>query len=570
MSSKPLLRVESLSIAFGQKRVLENLSFDLAPGQSLGVVGESGSGKSLTALSIMGLLPQKAATEGRIIFEPKGSAQTVDLLQASSAQMQSLRARRMAMVFQEPMSALNPLHTCGQQVAEVLRWHEGLTGRKARQRSIELMEEMRLPRAEKLFDSYPHELSGGQKQRVMIAMALACSPDLLIADEPTTALDVTVQKSILELLHELQEQKGMATIFITHDLGVVAQISQKTLVLYRGRVVESGTTKEIFEQAKDPYTRALIDCRPRLGHRPHRLPTVAQYIESAKDPGIISPNMGGPDVKLATQKNPPKNKDSKVLLEARDVKVWYPTAKNIFGKPTAYMHAVDGVSLDIFRGETLGLVGESGCGKSTLGRALINLRPIQAGSVSYAGSRIDGLKEVAMRPWRRKVQLIFQDPFSALNPRLTVEQCLLEPMAVHGLGKRMERSKKLDVLLDQVGLDKSARSRYPHEFSGGQRQRICIARALAVEPEFIVCDESVSALDVSVQAQVLNVLSTLKEELGLTYLFISHDLAVVNYMSDRVAVMRKGRLVELASANELYEAPQSLYTRELIASIPKF
>ncbi|MFN2423060.1 MAG: ABC transporter ATP-binding protein [Cryomorphaceae bacterium] len=569
-SEQPLLSLENLSIAFGDAPpAVEGLSLTVSRGRTLGIVGESGSGKSLTSLALMGLLPKTAKLlSGRALFSPD-SKPPVDLLSCGPDAMRKFRGKRIAMVFQEPMSSLNPLHTCGEQVAESLRLHEKCGRREAFDRTTALFEDVELPRPEAIFNSYPHQLSGGQKQRVMIAMALSCNPDLLIADEPTTALDVTVQKHILALLKRLCERNRTGMIFITHDLGVVAETAQDVLVMYRGKAVEYGSVNEIFKNPAEAYTRALIDCRPRLDKNPEVLPTVADYMRHAD--GTTPPPRVETDRKKMT------SADAAVLVDARDINVWYPTEKNFWGKPTAFLKAVDGVSLQIRKGETMGLVGESGCGKSTLGRALLRLQPIHSGSISYEGRSIEGLSPREMRPLRRRIQLIFQDPYGSLNPRMTVEAALTEPMVVHGLvgkdmaagGKKASRAARIAALLDRVGLPASAKNKYPHEFSGGQRQRICIARALVTEPDFLVCDESVSALDVSVQAQVLNLLNELKADLGLTYLFISHDLSVVKYMSDRIAVMRKGKIEEFAEAETLYKSPASPYTRTLIEAIPE-
>jgi peptide/nickel transport system ATP-binding protein len=507
----------------------------------------------------MGLLPKSAlVSQGSALFNSDGIS--VDLLKCTQAEMRQFRGKRIAMVFQEPMTSLNPLHTCGAQVAEVMRWHEGINAADSHKRCLALFEEVELPRPEGIFKSYPHQLSGGQKQRVMIAMALACSPDLLIADEPTTALDVTVQKRILELLSSLQERNQMGMIFITHDLGVVAEVAGDVLVMYKGKAIEYGPVKRIFNAPEQAYTKALIDCRPRLGQKPRRLPTVADFLYGKT---VVAPDN-------TPVSHPARLPGKDALVRVDDLQVWYPTARSAWGKPSAFLKAVDGVSLSISKGETLGLVGESGCGKSTIGRALLRIQHIDGGSVHFDGHNITSLNPRDMRPWRRRIQLIFQDPYASLNPRLNIEQALNEPMKVHRLGgNAAERSARIDILLDRVGLPANAKYKYPHEFSGGQRQRICIARALVVEPDFIVCDESVSALDVSVQAQVLNLLNELKEEFGLTYLFISHDLSVVQYMADHIVVMRHGKIEEYAPASELYLHPKSAYTRSLIDAIPQ-
>lgn len=563
------MTVENLTIAFGDAEpAVRGLNMEVYRGETLGIVGESGSGKSLTSLAVMGLLPPSARIlSGRILFSPttqesagKSSA-PLDLVKADRETIRKLRGRHMAMVFQEPMSSLNPLHTCGAQVSEAVMLHTGMSRKAARERTVALFEETELPRPEEIFDRYPHEISGGQKQRVMIAMALSCGPDLLIADEPTTALDVTVQKHILALLKSLGEKNNMGVIFITHDLGVTAETARDVMVMYRGEVVERGRVTDIFNRPEAPYTRALIECRPRLDKSPAVLPTVDDMLAPA----------GAAYRPAARQRVKASAEGSSALVYARGLGVWYPSAKNFWGRPTAYFKAVDGVSLEIRKGETMGLVGESGCGKSTLGRALLRLQPLSAGTLHYDGQPIHDKSPAAMRPFRRKMQLIFQDPYGSLNPRMTVEEALTEPMVVHGLHREKgARPARIAALLDRVGLPKSAGGKYPHEFSGGQRQRVCIARALVTEPDFIVCDESVSALDVSVQARVLNLLNELKDELGLTYLFISHDLSVVKYMSDRIAVMRAGKIEEFAEAEELYKSPATEYTRTLIEAIPKF
>jgi peptide/nickel transport system ATP-binding protein len=561
-SEGALLSVEQLSISFGtgtnKKEAIANISFELKRGETLGIVGESGSGKSLTSLAIMGLLPAGAIIDkGSIWFAPE-DGNLMDITTASDDEIRSIRGQRIAMIFQEPMTSLNPVHTCGSQVAEAIIHHLKLSKAEAKARTISLFKEVELPRPEEIFESFPHQISGGQKQRVMIAMAMCCEPDIIIADEPTTALDVTVQKKILDLLNKLKSKNNMGLIFITHDLGVVAEVADHVLVMYRGKVLEEAPVLNLFKSPGDPYTKALIACRPRLDSRPDRLPTIADFLEKKSNDQVTAP---------ADRKT--NQSSDKMLINVQNLGVWFPTATDWKGKPTAYLQAVNDVSFEVRKGETLGLVGESGCGKSTLGRALLRLIPIHAGSVHYGGEEISKLDARQMRPLRKKMQLIFQDPYASLNPRMTVEQTLIEPLIVHNLvGNRSERKARIAEILDRVGLVQSSLQKYPHEFSGGQRQRVCIARALMVEPEFIVCDESVSALDVSVQAQVLNLLNELKEDFGLTYIFISHDLSVVKYMSDRMIVMRAGKIEEMGDAQEVYAAPKSAYTRELIDAIP--
>lgn len=560
-SDNALLKIENLTISFGKddKKILavKNVDIVLEKGKTLGIVGESGSGKSISSLAVMGLLPKAATIESsRILFFGKGEPR--DLLTLEDHDFQKIRGKQISMIFQEPMTSLNPVHTCGEQVAEAIRLHLKLSRKEAKARVIELFTQVELPRPLELYDAYPHQISGGQKQRVMIAMALSCDPELIIADEPTTALDVTVQKKILSILRELCQKRKTSLIFITHDLGVVAEIADTVCVMYRGEIFEKGDVKSIFANPQTAYTKALLACRPRLDSAPYRLPVVADFMNPEKKEAYIQ-----------REEDPDNNPSNENLLEVRDLNVWFPTKKDWKGKPTAYFHAVDDVSFTLRKGETLGLVGESGCGKTTLGRTILKLIPALSGSVIFQGHDILPLSQKEFKPLRKKAQLIFQDPYASLNPRLTIARTLLEPMKVHKIGNSdRERRDRIREMIDRVGLPESALSKYPHEFSGGQRQRICIARALVIEPEFIVCDESVSALDVSVQAQVLNLLNDLKRDFGLTYIFISHDLSVVKYMSDRLIVMRKGKIAEMGDAQAVYADPQSEYTRELIDAIP--
>ena len=558
-SDLPLLEITELDVTFGKGeeavKAVQNLNLCIRAGETMGIVGESGSGKSVTSLAIMGLLPLSANTNGSILFQMEN--ERIDLLKTDNAAFRNIRGKRISMIFQEPMTSLNPVHTCGAQVAEAIKLHTGCKSKEARIKVLELFNQVDLPRPEALYDSYPHQLSGGQKQRIMIAMALSCNPDLIIADEPTTALDVTVQKKILKLLKDLCAKNNTGLIFITHDLGVVAEIADKVCVMFRGKVLEMGLVNTIFNHPENAYTKALLACRPRLDKNPVRLPVVADFLDGAIPVGVEEKSVA---IEKSTEKE---------LIEVKNLNVWFPGKKDWKGKPLTYVQAVNDVSFSVKKGETLGLVGESGCGKTTLGRAILKLIPVHSGDISFDGRSIIPLSQKEFKPLRKRAQLIFQDPYASLNPRYTVGEALIEPMQVHKvMGSNKERRKRIEEMLDYVGLPVTALKKYPHEFSGGQRQRICIARALVIEPEFIVCDESVSALDVSVQAQVLNLLNDLKDEFDLTYIFISHDLSVVKYMSDRLIVMRRGRIEERGFAKEIYANPQSDYTRELIDAIP--
>lgn len=560
-----LLEIDGLSVDFLHENdytpAVKNVSYEVFRGRTLGIVGESGSGKSVSTMSIMRLLPVPPAriSAGVIRFWPKSSQAPVDLLSLSEDEVRQYRGSRISMIFQEPMTSLNPVQKCGAQVVEMLLQHEKVSPQEARSRALELFNEVMLPRPEKIFDSYPHEISGGQKQRVMIAMALICHPELLIADEPTTALDVTVQRAIIDLLRSLQQKYNIGIIFITHDLGVVAQIADDVAVMYKGEIVEHGTAHQVLYHPQHPYTQGLLACRPPLDSRPLRLPTVKDFLEGTHAPAAQEAPL------------PPSEASKQVLLRVRDLEVTYALKKNIFGKTTQELKAVDGLSFDIYRGETLGLVGESGCGKSTLGRAILRLLDTSAGTVEYDGVRLSDMSASDQKSLRRKMQIVFQDPYSSLNPRITIGEAILEPLRVHGMkgeGSADPRQRVLDVMR-KVDLDVNWYDRYPHELSGGQRQRVCIARALILNPELVVCDESVSALDVSVQAQVLNLLNDLKREYGYTYLFITHDLSVVKFLSDRIMVMEKGCLVECGTADEVYAHPQHPYTQKLISALPK-
>jgi peptide/nickel transport system ATP-binding protein len=589
-----------LSLSFrspgGYTQALHDISLEVRAGEMLAVVGESGSGKSVTALSILQLLPGGGAAridQGEILFSPDGEKAT-DLLKLSETDLRSLRGNRIGIIFQEPMTSLNPVMTCGKQVMEPLQIHRKTGKRQAKREVLQLFEKVRLPDPEILFNRYPHQLSGGQKQRVMIAMAISCKPALLICDEPTTALDVTVQKTILELLQDLRRSENMGMVFITHDLGLVADLADRALVMYRGKIVEKGRVTDIFNHPQHPYTRGLLLCRPVLHHKGERLPVVSDFLnekQAAESPvpdlTARDPSKGEPDILKgvsgtaasgvkepgAGKKNVfevrPAVKTSGILISVRNLDIWYSSGKTWLGREKRWVKAVRDVSFDVFTGETLGLVGESGCGKSTLGRALLRLNKPVAGSIRFGDHDLLAMPEQVLRPFRKNIQIVFQDPYSSLNPRLTIGSALTEPLKIHEPFLSVSgRKEKVRELLKKVDLEPEYINRYPHEFSGGQRQRIVIARALALDPEFVVFDESVSALDVSIQAQVLNLINDLKREFCFTAVFISHDLSVVRYLCDRVIVMEKGRIVETGDAESLYANPVTAYTKSLIDAIP--
>ncbi|WP_316747813.1 ABC transporter ATP-binding protein [Pedobacter gandavensis] len=565
-----MLNVTNLNIQFLNKgdkswlTAVTDISFRVDKGKVLGIVGESGSGKSVTSFSIMRLHdPLNTKVSGDIEFDK------IDLLNLSPEEIRRYRGNKIAMIFQEPMTSLNPVFTCGYQVQEAIMLHQHSDKASAKAKTIALFEEVQLPRPEQIFESYPHQLSGGQKQRVMIAMALSCNPELLIADEPTTALDVTVQKTILELLMRIKKERDMAMIFISHDLGVIAEIADQIAVMYKGKIVEQGSTKQVFESPRHPYTKGLLACRPNPAYLLKKLPVVADFL--AGDPDLAVAHL------LQSNSYQPQEISARrahlytqqPILQVKNLCTWFPIKKGLFGKTTDFVKAVDQVNFEVFPGETLGLVGESGCGKTTLGRSILRLIDPTSGNLVFEGKEITTLAKSELRKMRRDIQIIFQDPYSSLNPKLTVGNALMEPLQVHGLFENdTKRKAHVLELLERVDLNPATFNKYPHEFSGGQRQRIVIARALALQPKFIICDESVSALDVSVQAQVLNLLRQLQQDFGLTYIFISHDLSVVKHISDRIIVMNKGKIEELGFPEEIYFHPKAEYTKRLIAAIP--
>ncbi|SEP76036.1 peptide/nickel transport system ATP-binding protein [Hyunsoonleella jejuensis] len=552
-----ILSINNLSIAFKGNEVIHNISYHLKKNEILGIVGESGSGKSVSSLAILGLLPKGIATipTGSISFNG------LDLTQLSNKGLQNIRGHKIAMIFQEPMSSLNPSMTCGKQVQEILLQHTNLSNTEAKNETLSLFDKVKLPNIARVFSSYPHEISGGQKQRVMIAMAIACKPDVLIADEPTTALDVTVQNEIIGLLKELQEDTKMSIIFISHDLALISEIADRVLVMYKGEIVEQGNVERIFKNPKNNYTKALINSRPSLNERLKVLPTIQDFLNKKPKSEIITSEERKKAHAVLYSKPP--------LLEVHNVEKTYISKSGWFSKPKMFK-AVNGVSFKLYEGETLGLVGESGCGKSTLGNAILQLDKATSGTILYQGVDITKLSAIDTRKLRKDIQIIFQDPFASLNPRIPIGKAIMEPMKVHQLfNSDEERQEKVLEILQRVGLSKVHFNRYPHEFSGGQRQRIGIARTIALQPKLIVCDESVSALDISVQAQVLNLLNELKADFGFTYIFISHDLAVVKYMADQLLVMNKGQIEELGDADDIYAKPKKAYTKKLIDAIPK-
>ena len=581
----PILEVKNLKTSFigksGIVKAVDDISFQVKKGETIGIVGESGSGKSVTALSIMRLFanPKQQTTEGEILFDSPRFGQ-VDLSLIPRNALRKVRGNEISMIFQEPMSSLNPVYTCGDQVMEAILLHQKISKSEAREKTLELFAKVQLANPAHIFKAYPHEISGGQKQRVMIAMAMSCNPSILIADEPTTALDVTVQANILKLMKQLMDSEDMSIIFISHDLGVIAEIADRVVVMYQGKIVEQGTLWEIFSDPKHPYTKGLLACRPRVDIKLKVLPTIVDFMDTSAAGELTERknkyNSVGEAILLnaQTQEEIKEQRDkiykNAPLLRVENIKTYFPIDNRFWGKPKNFIKAVDDVSFEVYPGETLGLVGESGCGKTTLGRSILRLIEPTAGKVFFEDQELSTMPKQQLRKLRKDIQIIFQDPYASLNPRMTVGEAIMEPMRVHKVLKNdKERKERVFELLETVNLSGEFYNRYPHEFSGGQRQRVCIARTLALKPRFIICDESVSALDVSVQAQVLNLLNKLKEEFNFTYIFISHDLAVVKFISDRIIVMNNGKIVEKGYPEALFDNPQQDYTRKLIEAIPR-
>ena len=565
-----MLSVIDLVIKFktqvGYFEAVKGISFHLKKGETIGIVGESGSGKTVTSLALMRLLDEKQTDiTGQVLLNDQ------DLFELPENSMRKIRGHKIAMIFQEPMTSLNPVLTCGFQITEAIKLHLGISKAEAKEKTIALFKEVQLPRPETIFDNYPHQISGGQKQRVMIAMSLSCNPEILIADEPTTALDVTVQKTIIELLLKLKAERNMSLVFISHDLGVISEIADRVMVMYKGEVVEEAPVKTLFSHPKHPYTRGLLACRPAPAYHLKKLPIVADFLDSNEEKAAsiekIREGYSYKAAEIAERKR--RLYAQEPLLRVSGLNTWFPVGSSFFSQSKEMVKAVNQVSFDVYPGETLGLVGESGCGKTTLGRSILRLIEPTSGSINFKNTDLRSLTKNDLREIRRDMQIIFQDPYSSLNPRLTVGDSLMEPLQVHQFySGNTKRKQRVLELLERVNLLPEHFNRYPHEFSGGQRQRIVIARALALQPKFIICDESVSALDVSVQAQVLNLIRELQQEFNLTYIFISHDLAVIKHISDRMMVMNKGEIVEMGDSDEIYDHPKEEYTKKLIASIP--
>ena len=567
INESPLLKVENLEVSFKSEskqwiKTVKGISFSIPKNKTVALVGESGSGKSVTSLAVMGLLPKgqsQISEQSQIRFEDK------DLLNLSVAELRNICGKDIAMIFQEPMSSLNPVFTVGDQIAEVLRIHLGMGRKQARARVLELLKEVGIPSPDTKIDAYPSQLSGGQQQRVMIAMAIACEPKLLIADEPTTALDVTIQKQIIDLLESLRQRREMSMLFITHDLGLVGEIADEVIVMRHGEIRESGDAQQVLEQPNDVYTRALLHCRPQLSSRPYRLPVTSDFMKQENGQLIEAINLSTVHLQ---ERSRGLTGDEPIILDVQNLKKSFYSRKGLWGRDE--FQAVKDVSFKLAKGKTLGLVGESGSGKTTIGLLLMRLHEATGGQAFIDGKDILAMSEKEFALYQRKIQIIFQNPYASLNPRFTIGQILLEPMRIHGIGQNDQERKKIALeLLERVSLPVEAYDRYPHEFSGGQRQRIAIARCLTLKPEILICDESVSALDVSVQAQVLNLLQDLQDEFGLSYIFISHDLSVVKYISDQVMVMNHGEVVEIANSDELYLNPQHEYTQKLLKAIPQ-
>ncbi len=564
-----LLSIENLTIGFpsnqGKFYAVKDVSLDIHHGQSIGIVGESGSGKSVTALSILNLLPPSATVFSGKVNYRMNEDRWVDILKADSRMVRNIRGRHISMIFQEPMTSLNPVYTCGDQVSEIMIRHLKYSRKEARNKAEQLFSEVELPSPPRIFESYPHELSGGQRQRVMIAMAISCDPTLLIADEPTTALDVTIQNFILDLLKGLKQRYGMSLIFISHDLAVVSEVADEMAVMYNGEIVEKGSRQQIIHSPGNAYTRGLIACKPPLDRRPERLYTLADFMEADGSDNKPKKHEVAPNDNKAKE----DVKDAPAIFNLHNVSKAFPLERNFFGKPIETLPAINQVSLDIYQGETLGLVGESGSGKSTLARILMQLLDFDSGEIIFKGKDFNRFTRNDLRRFRQKVQIIFQDPYSTLNPRLSTGKMISEPLHYYRYYRTShDRKKRTMQLLNDVRLGEDFYNRYPHELSGGQRQRVAIARVLALNPEFIICDEAVSALDVSIQAEVLNLLQDLKKNYNLTYVFITHDFSVVRFMSDRVAVMKDGSIIEIGESNHVFDSPQNDYTRRLLHSIP--